>query len=113
MPKLRVTWRIRALSAPQLSHRRAALLDPNGDDDDLPRRADLDDAARRVSVERLACDDVLAFARPRIALSLDDFAGEDDVFNVEDADFVIVKLVGGVERDHVPRQLGCGLEDDR
>jgi len=84
-----------------MSHRLIIFLDPHRNDDDLAGWTDLDDAAGRVPVERLACDDVFALVRLRIALSLEDFTAEDDVFNVEDADFVIVKLIGCVEGDHV------------
>jgi hypothetical protein len=83
-PKLRVTWRSCAASAPHRSHR-IIFFNPSRDDDDRPGRTDLDDRARRLAVERLAADDVLAFPSLRIALSFDDFASEDDVLDVEDA----------------------------
>lgn len=41
-------------------------------------------------------DDVLDFARAAVALVLDDFAREDDVFEVEDGEVVIFKFVRGV-----------------
>jgi len=73
-----------------MPHRLGTLLDPRSDEDDFPGGPDLDDAAGRLGRARLASDDVLSFASLRIALPLDDVTREDDVLDVEDADFVIV-----------------------
>ncbi len=89
-PKLRVTCRISAPSSPHMSHRLVALLDPRRDDDNLRGGTDLDDAAGRLAVEHLTFDDVLSFESLRIALPFNDFTCEDDVFNVEEADFIVV-----------------------
>src|SRR3989442_207021 len=67
-PKLRVTRRTRAVSAPHMSHRLIARLDPSRDDDDLSGWTDLDDAVGRGGVERFAFDDVPGFARLSIAV---------------------------------------------
>lgn len=39
-----------------------------------------------------AADDELALVRPAVALALDDFAGEKNVFEIEDRKVVIVKF---------------------
>ena len=90
VPKLRVTYLTRVPSRPHSPHRPGALLDPGGDEDDLFRGPDLDDAAGCLARKRLPADDVLPFASLRIPLPLDDAAREDDVLDVEDADVVIV-----------------------
>ena len=84
-----------------MPHRLGALLDPRRDEDDLPRGSDLDNAAGRLALERLASDDVFSFACLRIALPVADVTREDDVFDVEDADFVIVQLIGCVKGNKV------------
>jgi hypothetical protein len=73
-----------------MPHRRGTSLDPRSDEDDLPCGPDLDNTAGRLARERLAANDVLSFARLRIALPLGNVTREDDVLDVEDADFVIV-----------------------
>ena len=97
LPKLRVTYWTRIPSSPHIPHRLGALLDPGSDEDDFPRGSDLDDAAGRLARDRFASDDVLPLASLRIALPLDNLAREDDVFDVEDADFVIVQFIGCVK----------------
>jgi hypothetical protein len=59
------------------------LLDPRRDEDDFSRR-------RLLAGERLASDDVLPLASLRVPLPLGDLARENDAFDVEDADVVIV-----------------------
>ena len=90
LPKLRVTYLTRVPSRPHSPHRRGGLLDPRCDEDDLSRGPDLDDAGGRLARKRGTSDDVLPLASLRIPLPFDDVACEDDVFDVEDADFVIV-----------------------
>ena len=46
------------------------------------------------AVPRDAGDDALDFAGLRVALARDDLAREDDVFEVEDGEFVMFKLFG-------------------
>jgi hypothetical protein len=74
-----------------MPQRRGGLLDPRGDEDDLPRRAELDDAGGRFAGKRLAADDVLPLARARVALRLGDLARENDVFDVENADVISIR----------------------
>ena len=44
-------------------------------------------------VDRDAADDALELAGFSVALALDDFAGEDDVFEIEDREVVIVIIL--------------------
>ena len=46
-------------------------------------------------------DDVLSLMGLRIALPLDDIAGEDDILEVEDTQVVIVQLAGCLEGNDV------------
>lgn len=69
-----------------MPHRLDTLFDPRRDE----AGPNCDAVAGRLPLERFAGDDVLPFADPRVALPLDDVAREDDLFDVEDADFVIV-----------------------
>ena len=46
-----------------------------------------------------ALDEVLRFSGVPVALPLDDFPGEDDIFEVEDREAVVFEFIGGVGRD--------------
>jgi hypothetical protein len=56
----------------------------DGDDDELTGEAVFDDCFGRRTVERDAGNDELDFAGLSVALTLDDFPREDDVFEIED-----------------------------
>ena len=70
--------------------------DVDGDDDKLASEADFDDDFGCCAVERDASDDRLDFSRLGVALAFDDFAREDDVFEIEDVEVVIFKFFGCV-----------------
>lgn len=91
-----------------MPHRRGTLLDPRSDDGSLPWGPDRDNAAGRLARERLAANGILSLARLRIALPLRNVTREDDVLDVEDADFVIVCLIGCVKaRGHASRSTAA------
>ncbi len=77
---------------PQYAQLRSAEVSSN--DDELAGEADFDDGFSRFSVKRNATDDELDFAGLRVALALEDVAGEDDVFEIEDGEVFIFKLFG-------------------
>jgi hypothetical protein len=84
-----------------MPHGLGALLDPRSDEDKVPPGTNLDDATGSFAFERPTLDDVLSLPCCRVALPVDDVAREDDVFDVEDADFIIVQLIGCVKGDKV------------
>ena len=89
-PKLRVTRRSCTPGRPHEAH---SMLDKgDGDDEEVAKRAELDDCFSLEPFDRDAAGDVLAFARLAVALALDDFANEEDVFEIEDREIVIVKF---------------------
>src|SRR5262245_10703227 len=96
-PKLRLPRRSLTPGRPHTRQRSSPLLGPDRDEDDVACGADRDDAARRLSTDGLAPEDVLGLMRVRVALARDDLAREDDALEIEDAEFVIVKLVGGMK----------------
>lgn len=57
---------------------------------------DFDDGFRGAIGKRDTLDDALDFARFNVALARGDAAGEDDVFEVEDGELVIVKFIRSV-----------------
>ena len=79
---------------PQLAQPTAA--EVSGNDDELTAEADFDNGLRRRAVNGNTVDDVLDFAAFGVALAFDDFASKNDVFEVEDREVVIFKLVGCV-----------------
>ena len=94
MPKLRVTCLSWIAPLPQCAHWCSSEVD--SDDDELAREADFDDGFGCCAVERNASDDTLDFSRLGVALAFDDFAREDDVFEVKDVEVVIFKFFGCV-----------------
>ena len=58
--------------------------------------ANFDDCFRTAAVEGETCNPVLGFARLTVALPLNDLPGEDNVFEIEDGEAVIVKFFGCV-----------------
>ena len=98
-PKLRVTWRS---SAPSRPHEAQTDLDEvDRDDKERSGRPDFDDGLGFVAGERGSADDSLDFARLAIALALRDFAREEDVFEIEDREIVIIKLFRGMQGNNV------------
>lgn len=88
--------------APGRPHEAHSVLDKvDGNDEEVTKRSELDDRFGLEPVERCAADDELAFARLEIALTLDDFADEEDVFEIEDREVVIIKFFGGVNGNDV------------
>ena len=93
-PKLRVTcFRCNAL-LPQCAH--FCSTEVGSDDDELAGEADFDDGFGRSAAERDAGDDTFDFTGLGVALTLNNLARKDDVFEVEDSEVVIVKLFGCV-----------------
>ncbi len=106
LPKLRVTYFNCGLALPQFAHDFSAEVD--GDDDELPARADFGDDFAGEAFEGSAADDVLRFPRGAVSLALDDCAREDDAFEIENAEVVIFKFVRGVRGDYIaerPNQM--------
>ena len=77
------------------------LVEVDGNDDELPCWADFDDGFCFFAFEREAPDNAFDFARLAVALALDDLARENDAFEVEDREIVIVKLFCGVDGDDI------------
>jgi hypothetical protein len=98
-PKLRVTCRS---STPFRPHEAQTSLDEiDRDDDERSAWSDLDEGLAFVAGERGSADERLDFPRLAIALAPGDFAREDDVFEVEDGEIVIVKLFRGMQGNDV------------
>ena len=64
----------------------------DGNDEERADPAEFDDCFRLLAFNRAAADDELDFSRFSIALALGDFAREDNVFEIEDREIVIVKF---------------------
>lgn len=94
VPKLRVTSRCCTLGLAQKAQAPSAAV--RGDDDEFAGEPDLDDDFGGGAVECDAGNDALDFVALRVALVLDDLAREDDVFEIEDREVVIFKLIGSV-----------------
>ncbi len=86
-PKLRVTLRTCTPSRPQAAQFELGNID--GDDNKPARWAKLDGCFSGAAFECEPADEELDFAGLRIALTLDDFAREDDAFKIEDRKVVI------------------------
>lgn len=93
-PKLRVTCRNCTPGLPQLAQGESDKV--GRDDDKSTGRADFDNGFRDVGFEGFATDDELGFAALPVALALDDFAGEDDIFEIEDRKLVIFECLCGM-----------------
>lgn len=98
-PKLRVTFRNCTPSRPQLAHNASG--EVNGDDNELADGTELDDRFGRRSGEGGTGYDAFDFSGLSVTLPFDDFAREDDAFEVEDREVVIVKFLCGVNGDDV------------
>ena len=93
-PKLRVTCFSCNAPLPQCAH--FCSTEVGSDDDKLATEADFNDGFGGSAVERDSCNDAVDFTGLGVVLALDDLAREDDVFEVEDSEVVIVKLFGCV-----------------
>ena len=87
-PKLRVTWRICTPGLPQDAQSCSSEVD--GNNKELAGRPDFDDRFSVSFVEGDSTDNALDFFCSVVSLTFDDFAREDDVFEVKDRDVVIV-----------------------
>lgn len=94
MPKLRVTC-FNCTDA-LLQKAQWCSTEVDGDNDELPGGPDFDDCFGARAIECGARDNTLGFTGFGVALTFGDLPGEDDVFKIEDAEVVIVKLFGGV-----------------
>ena len=88
LPKLRVTAHKTRPLAPQLTHGSSDGI--GGDKKEFAAESDLDDRLGRRAVKRDAADNAFDFTTLPVALTLRNFAREDNVFEVEDAEVVIV-----------------------
>lgn len=69
----------------------------DGDNEEGAKVPDLDDCFGGLVFDREATDDELDFSRLTVALALDNFAGKDDVFEIEDRKVVIVEFFRSME----------------
>jgi hypothetical protein len=60
--------------------------------------ADFDDDFCLLALDGVSADDMLDLARCLVSLTSDDFAREDNAFEVEDREVVIFKLFSGMRR---------------
>ena len=89
-PKLRVTLRS---STPVLAHDAQMRLDKvDGDDEERANLVEFDDCFRCAAFDRVTADNELDLSRFAVALARGDLAGEDDGFEIEDREVVIVKF---------------------
>jgi hypothetical protein len=95
-PKLRVTSRRCTPARPHAAQRSLGVVDR--EDEESSVRGEFDDRFCGDIAERVASDDILDFTRVPVALALDDRAGEDNVFEIEDGEIVIIKFLRCVDR---------------
>lgn len=95
-PKLRVTSRCCTPVRPHAAQRGLGTIDR--DDEEIPVWSDLDDRFGKGSAECIASDDIFDFMRLPVALALDDLTREDNVFEIEDSEVVIIKFFRRVDR---------------
>ena len=89
-PKLRVTLRS---STPFLLHDAQTESDKvDGDDKESVNLVEFDDCFRPLACDRATADNELELSRFAVALALGDFTCEDDGFEIEDREIVIVKF---------------------
>ena len=111
-PKLRVTKRTLASSEPHATQTELDTVDR--DDEERAGVTKLDDCLGFETFERTAADDELGFACFSVALSFNDLAREEDAFEVEYREVVIVQFFGSVERYGViQRSNACADAADR
>ncbi len=94
-PKLRVTFRS---STPVLAHDAQTRLDKvDGDDEDSANLIEFHDCLRCSAFDRVTADNELDFTRFTVALALADLACEEDGFEIENREVVIVKFLRSME----------------
>ena len=96
LPKLRVTFRCCTPVRPHAAQRGSGTIDR--DDEEIPVRGDFDDRFGGDVAERVASDDIFDFARLAVALALDDRARENNVFEIEDSEVLIIKFLSRMDR---------------
>lgn len=104
-PKLRVTLRSSTPSRPQETHKELDKVDR--DDKERTVEAELDDRFGFDGLRGDTADDELELSRFSVALALNDFAGKDDIFEIEDREVVIVKLFRSVERHNLVQRTNA------
>ena len=97
-PKLRVTVRTSAPGWPHATQTEPRLDTVDGDNKEGAGKAELDDRFGFDAFKRDTADDELDFTCFSVALAGNDFAREEDIFEVKDREVVIVKFFRGVER---------------
>ena len=95
-PKLRVTSRCCTPARPHAAQRFLGPVD--GEDEESALRGELDDRFCGDIAESVASDDIFDFTRLPVTLALDDRAREDNVFEIEDGEVVIVKFLRRMDR---------------
>jgi len=90
-PKLRVTSRCCIPVRPHAAQRSLGTVD--GDNEEVSVRGNFDDCFGGDTAERLASDDIFDFVRLPVALALHDRARENEAFEIEDGEIVIVKFL--------------------
>lgn len=94
-PKLRVTFRS---STPGLAHDAQTRLDKvDSDDEESANPVEFDDRFRCTAFGRATADDEFEFACLTVALAFGDLACEEDGFEIENREVVIVKFFRGME----------------
>ncbi len=81
-PKLRLTRRSRTPGRLHEAQRSSGEVE--GDDKEVSKRAELDECVGGAVVECESADDAFDFASLAVALTLDDFTREEDVFEIKD-----------------------------
>ena len=98
-PELRVTLRS---CTPGWPHEAQSISDKvDCDDEEIAEWAELDACLGLEFADCGAADDEFALVRLVVALALDDFAGEKDIFEIEDRKVVIVKFFYSVDEHNV------------
>lgn len=87
-PKLRVTFRRRTPGCPHDAQSVSGAI--GGDDEKIAERPDFDDGFGVLFLECETTYDALDFPCSDVSLALNDFACEDNVFEVKDREVVIV-----------------------
>lgn len=105
-PKLRVTVRNSMPSRPHEMHVDSGTVD--GDNEECAVGAEFDDCFDFDAFKRDTADDELGFARRSVALSFNNFAREDGVFEVEYREVVIVEFFSGVEGYGIIQRSNAG-----
>ena len=100
-PKLRVTVRSSTPPLPHAGQTDWELDTVDRDDEECASKAELDDRFGFDTVKRETTDDELDFARLSVALARDDFAREENAFEVKDREVVIVKVSRGMKRHRI------------